>query len=75
MTKRLALTVSEAPRFRLDRDKPTQLVADAAMFLGVGERTLRRALEPGGDLGHLAVRVGARRVLVKTAALLALVES
>ena len=57
----------------LDINRPTQGVAAAAHWLGVSERNLRRAVEPGGDLEHLAVRVG-RRVLIKTSALLALVD-
>lgn len=44
----------------------------AAQLLGVGERTMRRALDTGGDLEHLSLRVG-RRQLVKVQALLALV--
>lgn len=63
-----------APRRPLfDRTRPTQQVATAAAWLGISERSLRRAVEPGGELEQLAVRVG-RRVLIKTSALLALVE-
>jgi excisionase family DNA binding protein len=58
----------------IDNDRPTCTVADAASYLGVSERSLRRAVESGGDLEHLAIRVG-HRVLIKTSALLALVHS
>ena len=56
-----------------DRCRPTNRVAPSARFIGISERQMRRALAPGGDLEDLAIRVG-KRVLVKTAALLALVE-
>ncbi len=46
-------------------------VNEAAEALGVSERSMRRALEPGGDLAHLSLRVGHRQ-LVKVPALLAL---
>lgn len=48
-------------------------VSVAAVFLGVHQRLLYEQLRPGGDLEHLAVRVG-RRVLVKTSRLLELVD-
>ena len=69
----MPLRLVDSPTVQLDTTRPTQTVAVAAEWLGVSERHLRRALEPGGDLEHLAVRIG-HRVLVKTAALLALVE-
>lgn len=50
--------------------RPTMTVPDAAAWLNLSERCVYEALSPGGDLEHLALRVG-RRVLVKTAALLA----
>jgi hypothetical protein len=56
----------------VDVTRPTQTVPDAAAWIGVSERSLRRAVEPGRELEHLAVRVGSR-VLIKTDALLALV--
>lgn len=53
-------------------DRPTCQVPEAAAFIGISERSMRRALMPGGDLEHLSLRVGHRQ-LVKTTALLALV--
>lgn len=55
-------------------ERPTCKVPEAAAFLGISERSMRRALEPGGDLEHLALRVGGR-VLVKVTPLLAVVGS
>jgi hypothetical protein len=40
-------------------------------LLPLAERSLRRALEPGGDLEHLALRVG-RRVFIRVGPLLEL---
>jgi hypothetical protein len=48
--------------------RPTLTVREAAGQIGVSERAMYDALAPGGDLEHLAVRVG-RRVVVKTAGL------
>ena len=47
--------------------RPLWTVAELHEFVGrevISERSLRRALEPGGDLADLAVRIG-KRVLVK----------
>jgi hypothetical protein len=53
-------------------DRPLLTVGETLRVVPLSERSLRRALEPGGDLEHLAVRVG-RRVFVKRAELLRLV--
>jgi hypothetical protein len=55
-----------------DWARPLLTIEECLAVLPVSERSLRRALEPGGDLQHLAVRVG-RRVFVKTSALAELV--
>ena len=52
------------------RAKPLLTVAEAAGWCRIPERSFRDQLAPGGDLEHLAVRVG-RRVYVRSSALLA----
>ena len=48
-------------------------VSDVLDLLPLSQRSLRRALEPGGDLEHLVLRVG-RRCFIKVAPLRALLE-
>lgn len=48
---------------------PLDDVPPVAAFLDIAERSLRRQLEPGGDLERYAFRIG-RRVKVKTALML-----
>jgi hypothetical protein len=50
------------------RQRPVLTVAEFLAIMPLSERSARRALEPGGDLANLAVRVG-RRVFVRTASL------
>ncbi len=56
------------------RARPVVSAAAAARFLGVSERAFRAATAPGSELEHLVIRIG-RRVVVKTAPLLALVDA
>jgi hypothetical protein len=49
--------------------RPLLTVAEAAAWAGIPERSFRDQLAPGGDLQHMAVRVG-RRVYVRSASLL-----
>lgn len=49
-------------------ERPLLEVAEALGIVPLSERSFRRALEPGADLGHLAVRVG-RRVFIRTSEL------
>ena len=48
------------------------IVPDGVQILQMSERTLRKQLEPGGALEHLAFRPSPGRVLIKVAPLLAL---
>jgi hypothetical protein len=64
--------VTSQPTIEQIRSLPTLPVNQAAAFLGISERSLRRSIQPGAELAYLAIRIG-RRVLVRTSALLDLV--